>query len=95
MFIHLCTVGLGFPNSASQVGMVKNVKLDHDFATFFATFLLKYYIVYCLSLVSRVFLVNRMADPPPFIPYTIYLGRNELALIKLLRQILRGWHHVL
>ena len=34
---HICTVGL----CALQVGMVKNVKFDHDFATFFGMILLK------------------------------------------------------
>ena len=44
---HICTVGLWSPSSALQVGMVKNVKFDHDFATFFGMILLKYYIVPC------------------------------------------------
>ena len=37
-YFHICTVGLWSPSSALQVGMVKNVKFDHDFATFFGDF---------------------------------------------------------
>ena len=42
-------MGLWSPSSALQVGMVKNVKFDHDFATFFGMFLLKYYTVHFLQ----------------------------------------------
>ena len=35
MFLHICTVGLGSTNSASEVGMVENVKLNHDLDTNF------------------------------------------------------------
>ena len=56
---HICTVGLWSPSSALQVGMVKNVKFDHDFATFFGMFLLKYYTVKC-SLKILKFLVLKI-----------------------------------
>ena len=38
MFLHICTVGLGSTNSASEVGMVENVKLNHDLDTNFCNF---------------------------------------------------------
>ena len=38
MFLHICTVDLGSQNSALLVDKVKNVKFDHDFATFFGDF---------------------------------------------------------
>ena len=34
MFLHICTVGLGSTNSASEVGMVENVKFNNDFKDF-------------------------------------------------------------
>ena len=38
MFLHICAVDLGSQNSALLVVMVKNVKFDHDFETFFGYF---------------------------------------------------------
>ena len=45
MYFQICTVVLRSPSRALQVNMVENVKFDHEFATFFGMFLLKYYTV--------------------------------------------------
>ncbi len=41
MYFQICTVVWRSPISALQVGMVENVKFNHEFALFFAHILLK------------------------------------------------------
>ena len=46
MDFDICTVGLRSPISALQVGIVENVKFNHEFSLFFAQILLKNDTVY-------------------------------------------------
>ena len=47
MYFQICTVVWRSPISALQVGMVENVKFNHEFALFFAHILLKNDTVHC------------------------------------------------